>query len=185
MCTKVFKRFFKLNVSCMNGIYLIIGGNLGDRLALIEDCKQKIEKEIGSIKKSSSIYESESWGETDNPNYLNQVLFVESKYDAKKALAIALEIEKDLGRTRDKKWESRLIDIDILFFNDEIIDEKDLKVPHPHLQNRKFVLVPLNEIASNFVHPVLKKNVKVLLDECEDKLKVTNITDNRHLTSDI
>jgi len=159
----------------MNGIYIIIGGNLGDRLALIEDCKHKIEKEIGIISRSSSIYESASWGETDNPNYLNQVLYIESNFSAKEVLEKALEIEKELGRTRDKKWESRLIDIDILFFNDEIIDEKDLKIPHPHLQNRKFVLVPLNEIASEFIHPVFKKSVSYLLSICQDKLKVTVI----------
>jgi 2-amino-4-hydroxy-6-hydroxymethyldihydropteridine diphosphokinase len=155
----------------MNGIYFIIGGNLGDRLALIEDCKHKIEKEIGIISRSSSIYESASWGETDNPNYLNQVLYVESIFSAKEVLEKALEIEKKLGRTRDKKWESRLIDIDILFFNDEIIDEKDLKIPHPHLQNRKFVLVPLNDIASELIHPILKKSMMVLLDECQDNLE--------------
>jgi 2-amino-4-hydroxy-6-hydroxymethyldihydropteridine diphosphokinase len=159
----------------MNGIYIIIGGNLGDRLALIEDCKHKIEKEIGIISRSSSIYESASWGETDNPNYLNQVLYIESNFSAKEVLEKALEIEKELGRTRDKKWESRLIDIDILFFNEEIIDEKNLKIPHPHLQNRKFVLVPLNEIASEFIHPVFKKSVSYLLSICQDKLKVTVI----------
>jgi 2-amino-4-hydroxy-6-hydroxymethyldihydropteridine diphosphokinase len=159
----------------MNGIYIIIGGNLGDRLALIEDCKHKIEKEIGIISRSSSIYESASWGETDNPNYLNQVLYIESNFSAKEVLEKALEIEKELGRTRDKKWESRLIDIDILFFNEEIIDEKNLKIPHPHLQNRKFVLVPLNEIANKFIHPVFKKSVSYLLSICQDKLKVTVI----------
>ena len=159
----------------MNGIYIIIGGNLGDRLALIKDCKHKIEKEIGIISRCSSFYESESWGETGNPTYLNQVLYVESIFSAKEVLEKALEIEKKLGRTRDKKWESRLIDIDILFFNDEIIDEKDLKIPHPHLQNRKFVLAPLNEIASEFVHPILKKSMKELLVECKDNLKVTKI----------
>lgn len=159
----------------MNGIYIIIGGNLGDRLALIKDCKHKIENEIGIISRSSSIYESESWGETDNPTYLNQVLYVESIFSAKEVLEKALEIEKKLGRTRDKKWESRLIDIDILFFNDEIIDKKDLQIPHPHLQNRKFVLVPLNDIASEFVHPILKKSMKELLVECKDNLKVTKI----------
>jgi 2-amino-4-hydroxy-6-hydroxymethyldihydropteridine diphosphokinase len=157
----------------MNGIYIIIGGNLGDRLALIEDCKHKIEKEIGIISRSSSIYESASWGETDNPNYLNQVLYIESNFSAKEVLEKALEIEKELGRTRDKKWESRLIDIDILFFNEEIIDEKNLKIPHPHLQNRKFVLVPLNEIANEFIHPLFKKNMIVLLDECKDELRCT------------
>lgn len=159
----------------MNGIYFIIGGNLGDRLALIEECKQKIKKILGPILRSSSIYESESWGETNNPNYLNQVLFIESKFSAKEVLEKALEIEKELGRTRDKKWESRLIDIDILFFNNEIIEEKNLKIPHPHLQNRKFVLVPLNEIASEFVHPVLKTTISKLLDNCSDNLKVSNL----------
>lgn len=159
----------------MNGIYFIIGGNLGDRLALIEECKQKIKKILGPILRSSSIYESESWGETNNPNYLNQVLFIESKFSAKEVLEKALEIEKELGRTRDKKWESRLIDIDILFFNNEIIEEKNLKIPHPHLQNRKFVLVPLNEIASEFVHPVLKTTISNLLDNCNDNLKVSNL----------
>ena len=178
MYAKVFKRFFNLNVSCMNGIYLIIGGNLGDRLALIEDCTRKIEKIVGPILKSSSSYESESWGETDNPNYLNQVLFIESTFCAKEVLEKALEIEKGLGRTRDKKWESRLIDIDILFFNADIIDEKDLNIPHPHLHNRKFVLVPLNEIASEFIHPVLKTTISNLLENCSDNLKVTKLIPN-------
>ena len=157
----------------MNGIYLVIGGNLGDRLALIKECKQQIEAQIGEIKTVSSIYESESWGETNNPNYLNQVLFVKSKFTAKEVLSNALAIEKELGRTRDKKWESRLIDIDILFFNDEIINEPHLKVPHPHLQNRRFVLMPLHEIAPNFIHPILKKSIAILLNECKDNLSVS------------
>lgn len=157
----------------MNSAYLLLGGNIGKREKILEKALLEIESRIGKILKKSSVYETKAWGFEQQPDFLNQVILVETNLTAENLLKKILEIEKSLGRKRTgKKWEKRIIDIDILFCNDFIIQKKNLKIPHPCLHLRRFTLAPLNEIAPDFVHPVLKKTVSELLKNCEDKLEV-------------
>jgi 2-amino-4-hydroxy-6-hydroxymethyldihydropteridine diphosphokinase len=156
----------------MNEVYLLTGGNIGNRLEYLSKAKKAIEKRCGSILQESSIYETAAWGMEDQEAFLNQVLGIETSFNPQKLLKSILRIEEDLGRKRELKYGPRTIDIDILFFNDEVIDEQGLKIPHPEIQNRKFVLAPLNEIASNKIHPVFQKTISQLLAECPDLLTV-------------
>jgi 2-amino-4-hydroxy-6-hydroxymethyldihydropteridine diphosphokinase len=159
----------------MNGVYLIIGGNLGNRALNLALCKKEISEEIGLILKQSSIYETAAWGITNENSYLNRVLFLETILTAERVMEICLEIEKKFLRVRQKKWESRIMDIDILFFNNEIIKTKKLQIPHPRMAERKFVLIPMVEIAPNLVHPLLDKSMTKMLSECEDTLDVSKV----------
>lgn len=156
----------------MNKAFLCLGGNLGNREENLKSAINSIEKKVGTITKVSSVYETAAWGNTDQPAYLNQVLEINTELSSTELLITCLEVEKELGRTRNVKWENRLIDIDILFFNTEIIDLPELKIPHPLLHQRAFVLKPLNEIATEFLHPILNKKVKELFENCTDQLKV-------------
>lgn len=157
----------------MNKIFLLTGGNIGDRKKNVEIAAALIQKEIGSIVRSSKIYETEAWGITNQASFYNQVLLIESKLSAEEILQKILKIEEGMGRVRTIKNAARIIDIDILFFNHEVINEPNLNVPHPEIANRRFVLTPLNELAPNFVHPVLNKSIHYLLANCKDELKVT------------
>jgi 2-amino-4-hydroxy-6-hydroxymethyldihydropteridine diphosphokinase len=159
----------------MNKAYLLTGGNTGDRIYYLETAKQLISQHCGEILKSSPIYETAAWGMTDQQDFLNQVLFIETKFEAPLLMERILELEHLMGRVRHEKYGPRKIDIDILFFNDEVIQTSSLIVPHPALQNRRFVLEPLNDIAPELMHPVLKKTVHQLLIECPDKLPVKKL----------
>jgi len=155
-------------------VYLSCGSNLGDRLFFLNFAIKEIEKGIGDIIKRSSVYESEAWG-FKAENFLNQCLLIETKYNALDLLLLLQEIEKKADR-KEKQGEgytSRELDIDILFFNDAVIKKSNLKIPHPLLQERKFVLLPLKEIADGFIHPVFKKSITVLFQECEKKDKTS------------
>lgn len=156
----------------MNSTYLLIGGNLGNRIENLAIARSLIENELGKIIKASSIYETAAWGITEQPDFLNQVLLIKTKFSPEKMMQLILSIENKMGRVRTQKNASRIIDIDILFFNDEIISNENLTIPHPEIQNRKFALIPLNEIASDLVHPVFKQSIKNLLSTSKDKLQV-------------
>ena len=156
----------------MNDIYLLTGGNLGDRLQNLTAAQKLIERNAGLVVKVSGIYETAAWGFTEQASFLNQVLCIHSNLDPTKLLHCLLQIELELGRIRVEKMGPRLIDIDILFYDDQVISTAELVVPHPRIQERRFVLTPLNEIAPDFTHPVLQKTVKQLLDNCSDELEV-------------
>jgi len=160
----------------MNEAYLLTGGNIGDRLMNLQQSCRKIEKEAGKVLKKSAIYETAAWGLTAQNAFLNQVLLISTTLAADELLQTLLHIEQQSGRKRTVKMGPRIIDIDILFYNNEIISTPDLTVPHPQIANRRFVLIPLNEIAPDFVHPVLQKTIEELLEICPDKLEVKEYT---------
>lgn len=159
----------------MNDVYLLTGGNIGNRLLNLQLALMLIEKQVGTILKKSAVYETAAWGLTTQSPFLNQVLLVSTSLPAFELLKTLLQIEHELGRERKEKMGPRTIDIDILFYNTEIISSRDLTIPHPQIANRRFVLTPLNEIAPEFIHPGLKKKIAELLEMCPDNLEVKKI----------
>ncbi len=153
-------------------IYLLLGTNLGDRVRNLEDARRLIGEVLSEPTGVSKIYQTAPWGVEDQPQYLNQVLRLNSNLPPMSVLDSCLKIELELGRIRERKWGERTIDIDVLFYDDHVISTPELIVPHPRLQDRKFTLVPLNELAANKLHPLLKVSVRELLDSCEDELEV-------------
>ena len=156
-------------------VYLLLGANLGKRFEQMQSAFQEIERQIGRVIRYSSLYETTAWGGQGGPDYLNQVVLVETKLAPIMVLEKINKIEKQLGRTRELKWESRLIDIDILYYGDSIIESLHLTVPHPYLHLRKFTLVPLVEIAPNLIHPLLRKSSKTLLEDLKDDSEVRKL----------
>jgi len=159
----------------MNKVFLLIGGNMGDRLQNLRQAKAVLQQTCGPVVQESAIYETAAWGKTDQEAFLNQALVLETNLPARELLATILLVEEKLGRRRMEKFGPRIIDIDIIFYNDAVIDEPGLTVPHPQLPYRRFVLTPLNEIAPDLVHPVLNKTIAELLLECEDGLEVRRL----------
>jgi 2-amino-4-hydroxy-6-hydroxymethyldihydropteridine diphosphokinase len=155
--------------------FLLLGANLGDRKSNLEKAAQLIEKRIGIIIARSALYETKPWGKTDQPDFLNQVLLLETEQTPENILKSALTIELDMGRIRKEKWGARLIDIDLLYVGDQILNSENLTLPHPGIAQRRFVLEPLAELAPDFIHPVLNKSHRQLLTECVDTLIVNRI----------
>lgn len=138
---------------------------MGNRAEFLARAVEEITQFIGQIEAFSSIIETAPWGKTDQPAFLNQVLKIKTRFPPFFLMESLLDIEKAMGRNRTEKWGPRIIDIDILFFNNRIINEEGLCIPHPHLHEREFVLKPMVEIAPDFVHPVLQKTMSELLQE--------------------
>lgn len=157
----------------MNTAYLLMGGNMGDTLYSLRQATELLHKECGTIVQKSAVYETAPWGKADQQKFLNQAILLETALSAKELIHHILQIEKKMGRERFEKYGPRLIDIDILFFNDEIIQDTFLTIPHPALQYRRFALIPLAEIAPGMLHPVLHKTINELLINCPDHLEVS------------
>lgn len=157
-------------------LYTLLGGNLGDKKKIFEEARELLGERIGEISALSAIYETEPWGFQSDDVFWNQVLKFETKLSPEEILERTQQIERDLGRIRKKKqYDSRMIDIDILFYGDQIIERENLIIPHPRIQERKFALVPLNEIAPELIHPVFQKSIRQLLDQCRDSLSVEKV----------
>jgi len=160
------------------GIYLLLGSNMGDKQQLLSTAIDKISIS-NTIKIRSSIYETAPWGNTDQPSFYNQVVQITTSLKPEHLLAHLLNIEEEMGRIREVKWGQRIIDIDILYYNNLVINADQLTIPHPEIANRRFTLVPLVEIAEKFEHPILKKYQEELLDACEDELLVKRINNTK------
>lgn len=145
---------------------------MGDSLSQISKAIVLIEASIGSVSKLSSIYITQAWGNTNQPDFLNQVIIVNTHLSANQTMATILQLETKMGRVRTVKNAPRIIDIDILFFNQDIIEHENLTIPHPQIPYRRFVLVPLNELSPNMVHPTLNKTIHELFMHCADTLNV-------------
>ena len=159
----------------MNQVILGIGGNLGKRELFLAHTRSHVAERIGHIVASSSIYETDAWGMDNAPAFLNQVIMVETDQSPEDILRRIREIERMLGRKRIEGktgYSSRTADIDILFYNDEVIHTPHLEVPHPGIADRRFVLIPLNEITSDFEHPLLKRPMNAILAACTDTTEV-------------
>ena len=152
-------------------IYLSLGTNLGNRELNLEAARQELTPQV-KILDSSSIYQTEPWGYLDQPDFLNQVLVVETSLSPHELLEYIKGIEQKIGRKPSIRFGPRVVDIDILFYGDLILESRNLQIPHPMISQRKFVLLPLNEIASGYVHPVLGKTVDELLAICPDSSKL-------------
>jgi 2-amino-4-hydroxy-6-hydroxymethyldihydropteridine diphosphokinase len=156
----------------MNTAYLLIGGNLGDRAAYLQQAIKQIEALCGHITRTSSIYETAAWGNTNQPAFYNQAIQLTTSLPPETLLEQLLAIEIEMGRVRTQKYGPRTIDLDILMIDDKVLDTNTLTIPHPQLHNRRFALLPLAEIAPSLHHPILDKTVSELLVNCPDTLDV-------------
>lgn len=161
----------------MDGIYLLLGSNLGNKEENLRIASSHLVAKAGKIIKPSAIYETSAWGETDQPVFLNQVIEIQTSLSPIGLLAALQDIEVEMGRIRLGHWKERIIDIDILYYHQQIIRSQRLTIPHPEMQNRRFTLVPLCEIAPEFMHPVLKKSNVALLAACKDTLNVERMSE--------
>ena len=152
----------------LNSVYLSLGSNQGDRYELLGKAIESLSVNAGRVVKQSADYETKAWGLTDQPDFLNCCLLLETELSAQGLLSVIQATETLLGRVRVIKWGPRTIDIDMLFYNNDVLETAELTVPHPLMQERRFVLVPLAEIAPGFMHPVLKKTIGQLLAECPE-----------------
>ena len=155
-----------------NLAYLLLGSNLGKRNEILTAAKIVLEENNIKIIESSKLYKTAAWGLTDQPAFLNQVIKIETELNAFDLLKVSQQIENDFGRQREIKFGARTLDIDILYFNEEIINDENLIIPHPQIQNRNFTLIPLVEIADDYIHPILKVTNKKLLEICKDNGEV-------------
>jgi 2-amino-4-hydroxy-6-hydroxymethyldihydropteridine diphosphokinase len=158
-----------------NTAYLLTGSNMGERVDNLKKVHSLIEQYIGKVAQASHFYETQAWGKTDQPDFLNQALEVITPQYPSEILSNILKIEAEMGRVRTEKWEERVIDIDILLYNEEIINETNLVIPHPHLHERNFALIPLMEIAGETLHPVLNLPIEDVYFDCNDPLDVVMI----------
>ena len=153
-------------------VFLGLGSNIGDTKNNLEKACNMLNTEVGHISSLSSFYTTKPWGKTDQEDFLNQVIRIFTDLGPQTLLHKIQKIEQELGRVKGEKWGPRSIDIDILYYGQMVLDIEDLQLPHQELTERKFVLVPLAEVAPDFVHPIFKLSNRELLDYCQDSLEV-------------
>lgn len=156
----------------MNELYLGLGSNEGNRAANLALVLRLLRRRVGLVVKESIIYETAAWGKTDEPSYYNQVVVVKTTLSALEAFRECQIIEQKMGRVRQEKWGARVIDVDLLYYNDVVLKSEELIIPHALLTERNFVLQPLAEVAPQKKHPVLGKNSSELLEQCTDTAAV-------------
>lgn len=159
----------------MNHVFLSLGGNQGDTFSYLKNAHDLIKKEIGKIIQISHLYRTKAWGNENQNDFLNECIEISTSFNPQEVLSKCLDIEHRLGRKRKEKWGARPIDIDILLYSDRIIQETNLTVPHPYLHERNFVLIPLEEIAADKIHPVFNKDIRTLRKENPDPLAVERL----------
>lgn len=156
----------------MEKVILHLGSNIGDRVSLLNQGLELIEKEIGAINARSAFYETEPWGVKDQQDFLNLAIEVNTSMSPLQLLSIAKGIEKKVGREKKEHWGPRNLDIDIIFFGQKCFEEDHLVIPHKEVQNRNFVLIPVMEIAGDWIHPQLNKTVEELYMKSTDSCEV-------------
>jgi 2-amino-4-hydroxy-6-hydroxymethyldihydropteridine diphosphokinase len=162
----------------MTRLYLLLGGNIGDKQKIFMEAREYLNNRVGKIQLQSAVYETEPWGFESPDLFWNQALEILTGLSPEEVLTNTQLIEQELGRIRkENRFSSRLIDIDILFYGDQILNHSNLVIPHPRIQERNFVLIPLCEIVPDLVHPVFLKSISQLLQECNDQLRVERVSD--------
>ena len=156
----------------MKEVYLLIGGNIGDRFYFLGEASRLISQKCGPIYRSSAVYETAAWGKEDQPAFLNQVLILHTEMEPAALMALILEIEQQMGRSRRERNGERNIDIDILYYENVVVELPDLIIPHPRIYMRKFALIPLLELNPSKIDPVHNKSIQELLEACPDSLDV-------------
>ncbi|MEJ8818820.1 2-amino-4-hydroxy-6-hydroxymethyldihydropteridine diphosphokinase [Lacibacter sp. H407] len=156
----------------LHHVFILLGSNQGQRKQFLQKAMQQIQLYCGSIVNESSIYETAAWGNTKQASFLNKVISIRTKLPPDDLMKKLLEIELNLGRVRIEKYGPRTIDLDILFYDALIYHSAIVTLPHPAIQDRKFVLIPLAELSPGKIHPVYKKTINTLLKECADQLAV-------------
>lgn len=156
--------------------FLLLGSNVGDRKNNLQIARNAIGTSVGRVAKVSSVYETAAWGKTDQPDFFNQALKIETALSPEAVLEKILEIEKSMGRARAEKWGERIIDIDILLYDAYVLNSGKLTLPHPQLEHRRFALVPLCEIGEEVLHPTHKIKIREILERCTDTLTVKKIS---------
>lgn len=163
----------------MNRAYLLIGGNLGEKWKNLERTRELLREKAGNLLQVSSIYETAPWGNPDQPNFYNQAIALHTSLSPEELLAVCREIEDLMGRQREELYGARTMDIDLLLYEQKIIQAENLQIPHPRMKDRRFVLVPLQEIAAQVKHPETNQTVEELLAICPDSLRVTKIAEEK------
>ncbi len=164
--------WFDMSEQLPHELYLHIGSNINDRAAYLINARKAIQAQIGPILRASSIFETAAWGITNQPDFLNQALYLRTYLSPQDCLAATQRIETQLGRKRQINWGPRTIDIDLLFYDDLVLETDALQLPHPWLHQRQFVLAPLAEIAPDLLHPTLHKSIQELKATCRDEADV-------------
>ena len=156
----------------MKEVYLLIGGNIGDRFFFLGEAQRLISRQCGQVTSSSAVYETAAWGKEDQPAFLNQVLVIQTALGPVELMAAILVIEQQMGRLRRERNGERNIDIDILYYENEVLELPELTIPHPRIYMRKFALIPLLELNATKIDPVHNKTIQALLEACPDSLEV-------------